>query len=173
MRASMLTSVRWWTWGVILLSLYVVVISSVDRTELTSGICLAAASATVAVLAARAFEVSLAAPRLRWRWLAAFPLDAAHDAARLTSRLVVQLVGRLPGRLVGQRTRTSWWDTMDLPADAGSAGPVRGYAVLVVSLTPAGYVADVEIGGSSEDGPGRLRIHRWGAKGPVERVVQP
>lgn len=151
-------------WWLVLLGLYVALISTLSIAELVVGALVAAIAAAVALLTARAFDVDATLPAFRWRWLLSFPVDAGIDVARLTRRVV----SCLPGR----RTTAGWWDTAELPDDAGPTEAVRAYAVLVVSLTPASYVVDVHVDDESDDA-GVLQIHRWAKKGPVERAVTP
>lgn len=154
-----------------LLLLYLALVSTANLVEVAVGSVLASATATVAVVAARAFETSLAVPALRWRWLLTFPVDAGWDVIRLGQRLV--------GRAPSQRQRDGWWDSVELPTGAGRPDAVRAYAVLVVSLTPASYVSDVDVeevsgrdgGRAPTDSPGRLRVRRWAPAGPVEKAI--
>jgi hypothetical protein len=115
----------------------------------------------------RFLHVQVAVPRLRWRWLWTFPYDAGFDVIRLSARMV--------GLAKTQRERQGWWDQVELPQGLGDPESTRAYAVLVVSLTPASYVADVDVPDDSgvDGGVGTLRVRRWARKGPVERVVTP
>jgi hypothetical protein len=146
-----------------LLFLYVSLISATTWIELVVGAAVAAGAAVLGGLAVRFLNVHLALPRLRWRWLWTFPYDAAFDVARLT--------GRMFGLARTQRERRGWWDDVELPEDLGDPQSTRAYAVLIVSLTPASYVADVDV--PDEEDVGTLRVRRWARKGPVERVVAP
>jgi hypothetical protein len=147
-------------WAV-LLCLYVSLISTTTWVELAVGAAVSAGAAVVGALAVRSLHVHLAVPRLRWRWLWTFPYDAGFDVARLTARMF--------GLARTQREERGWWDDVDLPEDVGDPESTRAYAVLVVSLTPASYVADVDV--PDDGGVGTLRVRRWARKGPVERVV--
>jgi hypothetical protein len=148
-----------------LLLLYVCLISTTTQVELEVGAAASAVVTAIAVVAVHAFDVRLAVPRFRWRWLATFPFDAGMDVFRLGGHVLDS--SRKGGDDHG------WWDELELLDSADPPDAVRAYAVLIVSLTPASYVADVSVEDSdgSSDGPGVLYVRRWAPAGPVERVV--
>jgi hypothetical protein len=151
-----------------LLVLYVALISTTTPVELAVGAAMTAAATAVAKVAVGAFDVDVAVPRFRWRWLLAFPVDAGRDVLRLAQRVM----GRGPSR----RQHDGWWDELEIPGGRGRADAARAYAVLVVSLTPASFVSDVHTQDASrgdDDAPGSLRVHRWAPAGPVERAIAP
>ena len=152
------------SWAVLFL-LYATLISTRTWLELAVAALAALVSAGTAVLAARSFDVALRLPALRWRWLFTFPVDAGRDVGRLALSLLAT-VARRP-------RRSGWWDEMPLPDNAGVPSAVRGYGVLVVSLTPGSYVAEVEGDDSARAGArtGTLMVHRAAPQGPVERAV--
>lgn len=154
-------------WAVLLL-LYVALISTTTPVELAVGAAMSAAATAVAKVAIGAFEVDVAVPRFRWRWLLTFPVDAGRDVLRLAARVM----RRGPSR----RQQDGWWDELEIPGGRGHPDAARAYAVLVVSLTPASFVSDVHTQAESpgdHNDPGTLRVHRWAPAGPVERVIAP
>lgn len=158
--ARALEAVLWW---VLLLLLQVVSISSVTPRELAVAAVFSAVGAAGAVGLRRAGGLAYR-PRPGWaRWLLAVPREAVSDVARLAILARQEASGRQ-----GEYTR---FDRVELPDDGSAAGRAarRGMATLVLSLTPATYVADVDVRDGDAD---VLLVHRVGPGGDqLERRV--
>lgn len=117
------------TWWAVLFALYLAVISTISFPEVVVGAAAAAVCAVAAVVSRRTL---LAAdnderyrPRARWlRWLLPLPVQIVTGALRLL------------------RPRGEFAE-VQLPEDTRAAAR-RGFAVLVLSVAPNGYVAEVE-----------------------------
>ncbi len=138
-------------WWAVLSGTYLAVISSITPVEIAVGAASAAAGAAGAVLTRRAL---LAAdnderyrPRPAWlRWLPRVPVQILADSVRLL------------------RPRGEFAE-IHLPGDRRSAA-LRGFASLVVSVSPGTYVADVD---TDRD---VLIVHRIGGRpSALERRV--
>lgn len=152
MRALVWEAAAWW---LVLLVAYLVLISPVTVHEVALGAVIAAAAAVVAAAATRGFRPAGPPRELRWSQLVSLPLDVGRDAVTLVAGLSPH------------RARAGSIDRVRLPEGNGPA--VRAYAVLALSISPGNYVIDVHPG---ENEPGEVRVHRLGASGRLERIVE-
>lgn len=148
-------------WWALLVGVYAVLVTTVSPGELAVAVGAGGVASVAAVLSRRA-ERAAYRPRLGWlRWVLPLPLAVVTDTARLAGHLWRGLVLRRdePGR--------SEW--VPLPPAEGAVGSARrALAAIVLSATPASYVAEVRAG---EGGPDAFLVHRLGAAGALERAV--
>lgn len=150
-------------WWAALLVLQLVCISSVTWSELALAVPFAAAGAVAAVAVRRAGRLAYR-PSPGWlRWLVGVPRSAVTDVPRLAVLARQEASGRQ-----GEHTR---FDQVELPDDGSpeARSARRALATLVLSLTPATFVADVDVRDGDHD---VLLVHRVGPGGDeLERQV--
>ncbi len=163
-------------WWAVLLAIYLVLISSVTAAEVVVGAVVAAGAALVAVVASHAFAPASTVPRLRWRHTVWLPYDMLAETAMIAAFVVRYIVrGGSVGGSFAEVTMTA-----ERPAHRPSHGPapdqadaLRAYGVLLLSLTPAGYVADDRAEQEPTSGGGVVvRVHRIGRTGRFARLVE-
>ena len=150
-------------WWAALAALQLVCISSVTRSELVLAVPFALVGALAAVAMRRAGRLAYR-PRPGWLgWLVGVPLSAVTDVPRLAVLARQEASGRQ-----GEHTR---FDRVELPDEDSPEvrAARRGLATLVLSLTPATFVADVDVRDGETD---VLLVHRVGPGGDeLERRV--
>lgn len=160
-------------WWAVLLAIYLVLISSVTPAEVVVGAVLAAGAALVAVVASHVLAPASAVPRLRWRHAVWLPYDMLVETATIAAFVIRYIVTR--GRVGGSFTdvtMTAQRQPGRRPPAQASAKALRAYGVLLLSLTPAGYVADDRAEQEpSSDGSVVVRVHQIGRTGRFARLV--
>lgn len=148
-------------WWALLVGVYATLVTTVSPGELAVAAGAGGLAGLAAMLTRRA-ERAAYRPRLDWlRWLVPLPLAVVTDTGRLAVHLWRCLV--LRRRETGRSVRVT------LPVEARAvASARRSLAAIVLSATPASYVAEVATG---EDGPDSFVVHRLGPAGRVERAV--
>lgn len=154
--------VAWWA---VLLAIYLVLISSVTPAEVAVGALLAAGAAALSVVALRAFHPASAVPRLRWSRAVWLPYDMVTETIRVAGFVVRYLTS-------GGSAEGSFADATVAAGSPAPASALRAYGVLLLSLTPAGYVADDCAGEEpSSEAAVTVRVHRIGAAGRFSGLV--
>jgi len=142
---------------------YLILITSITLPEVVTGAGLAVVCTLVATGVRRAFRASAEIPRFTWSGLRWLPLDICRDVWNLAVYLSRY---PFPAKRLSGATRTIPVDRVP-GADAESR---RAYAAFVVSLSPGGYVVDVEL---ADDGPDLLHVHELGRPGRVLPALLP
>jgi hypothetical protein len=156
--SRLLSLLLWWAAG---LALYLALVPTVSTAEIVAGGLLALGAAGVAALAAEAFGAPPRPANLRWRHLWWLPADIARDTC--------SMVGALARHLLSWRGLDGRFDELELtvPGDGDARSP-RAFGVLMLSVSPSCYVADVDV---REEAPDVVRVHRFGRPNRTERVV--
>lgn len=149
-------------WWALSFGIYLILISSVTIAEVIVGAALATVCTFVAIGVRRAVRPSSQLPRFEWRALLWLPLDIVRDLRDLAAYLVRY---PFPAKRVSGSASTVPVERVP-GADAESR---RAYAAFVVSLSPGGYVVDVEL---TDSGPDLLHVHQLGRPGRAIQAVR-